>query len=223
MRSLHIVVLLTIFTRVSPYMHADRAEWFGKVTQFLDSIPEKCQPREASIPPECLQHITEGTADVITPAFEGGRIRSFLSFIPLVDADKALELANKLKNCVQSKLTTFGLDAFPSVKTKFTLGTFMANLVKHGLHDTATRPTTDSQWTHWKGFSITIACNELPPREVIPLSIKDVCPTLSRCSGSVHSSEKNACTDDDKCDVTKAIPLLNGGAVLLQAWFYHGR
>ena len=208
MRSLHIVVLLTIFTWVSPYRHAGKAEWFGKVTQFLDSIPEKCQPREASIPPECLQHITEGTADVITPAFEGGRIRSFLSFIPLVDADKALELANKLKNCVQSKLTTFGLDAFPSVKTKFTLGTFMANLVKRGLHDTATRPTTDSQWTHWKSFPTTIACNELPPREFIPLSIKDVCPTLSRCSGSVHSSEKNACTDDDKCDVTKAIPLM---------------
>lgn len=84
----------------------------------------------------------------------------------------------------------------------------MANLVKHGLHDPATRPTTDSQWTHWKSFPTTIACNELPPREVIPLSIKDVCPTLSRCSGSVHSSEKNACTDDDKCDVTKAIPLM---------------
>ena len=141
-------------------MHADRVEWFGKVTQFLDSIPEKCQPREASIPPECLQHITEGTADVMTPALEDGWIRSFLWYIPLIDADKALELANKLKNCVQSKLTTFGLDAFPSVKTKFTLGTFMANLVKHGLHDTATRPTTDSQWTHWKSFFTTIACNE---------------------------------------------------------------
>ena len=189
-------------------MHADRVKEFGKVTQFLDSIPEKCQPREASIPPECLQHITEGTADVMTPALEDGWIRAVLWYIPPVDADKALELANKLKNCVQSKLTTFGLDAFPSVKTKFTLGTFMANLVKHGLHDTATRPTTDSQWTHWKSFFTTIACNELPPREVIPLSIKDVCPTLSRCSGSVHSSEKNACTDDDKCDVTKAIPLM---------------
>ena len=31
MRSLRIVVRLTIFTRVSPYRHADRAEWFGKV------------------------------------------------------------------------------------------------------------------------------------------------------------------------------------------------
>ena len=40
MRSLHIVVLLTIITRVSPYRHAGKAEWFGKVTQLLDFIPE---------------------------------------------------------------------------------------------------------------------------------------------------------------------------------------
>ena len=146
------------------------------------------------------------------PALEDGWIRSFrLWKIPAVDtdmADKALGLANKLKDCVQSKLTKYGLDAFPSVKTKFTLGTFMANLLKYGLYKWASRSTEDSQWTSLKSFSTTKACNELPPREVIPLSIKDVCPTLSRCSSSVHSSEKNACTDDEKCDVTKAIPLM---------------
>ena len=179
MRSLHIVVLLTIFTWVSPYRHAGKAEWFGKVTQFLDSIPEKCQPKEENIPTKCLQHITEGTADVITPALEHKWILGGgLSSIPLVDAGKALELANKLKNCVQSKLTTFGLDAFPSVKTKFTLGTFMANLVKLGVFGIGTQPTENSPMTRLKGFRTRKACKDLPPREVIALSIKDVCPTL---------------------------------------------
>ena len=54
------------------------------------------------------------------------------------------------------------------------------------------------------------ACSALPPRDFPTLSVKDVCPTLSQCSSSVHSSTTNACGQNNACDITKAIPLMVG-------------
>ena len=54
------------------------------------------------------------------------------------------------------------------------------------------------------------ACPDLPPRNFPTLSVKDVCPTLSGCSSSFHSSPDNACDENNKCDKEKAIPLMIG-------------
>ena len=67
--------------------------------------------------------------------------------------------------------------------------------------------TTDSD-----GYVLPLetACSTLPTRNVPTISAKDVCPTLSECSRSFHSSTANACKKDNKCDVEKAIPLMIG-------------
>ena len=64
----------------------------------------------------------------------------------------------------------------------------------------------------FNGYALPLqtACAELPPRDVPTLSVKDVCPTLSQCSSSFHSSTTNACGQNSKCDVLKAIPLMIG-------------
>lgn len=56
------------------------------------------------------------------------------------------------------------------------------------------------------------ACSALPDRNVpTSLSVKDVCPTLPRCSSTFHSSTANACGQKNtECDVNKAIPLMIG-------------
>lgn len=54
------------------------------------------------------------------------------------------------------------------------------------------------------------ACSDLPARNFPTLSVKDVCPTLSGCSSSFHSSTDNACDANGKCDKEKAIPLMIG-------------
>lgn len=53
-------------------------------------------------------------------------------------------------------------------------------------------------------------CAKLPPRNVPALIVKNVCPTLSNCSISFYSSSTNACGENNKCDVEKAIPLMIG-------------
>ena len=54
------------------------------------------------------------------------------------------------------------------------------------------------------------ASSILPDQNIPALSVKDVCPTLSKCSPSFHSSTVNACGENSKCDVEKAIPLMIG-------------
>ncbi|KAJ7357519.1 hypothetical protein OS493_025036, partial [Desmophyllum pertusum] len=56
------------------------------------------------------------------------------------------------------------------------------------------------------------ACSTFRPTETLPtLSVKDVCPTVSKCSQSFHSmTSPNACEEDNGCDVNKAIPLMIG-------------
>ena len=54
------------------------------------------------------------------------------------------------------------------------------------------------------------ASSILPDQNIPALSVKDVCPTLSKCSPSFHSSTVNACGKNSKCDVEKAIPLMIG-------------
>lgn len=53
-------------------------------------------------------------------------------------------------------------------------------------------------------------CAKLPTRNVPALIVKNVCPTLSNCAISFYSSSTNACGDNNKCDVEKAIPLMIG-------------
>ncbi|KAJ7393034.1 hypothetical protein OS493_008320 [Desmophyllum pertusum] len=67
--------------------------------------------------------------------------------------------------------------------------------------------TTDSD-----GYVLPLetACSTLPTRNVPTISAKDVCPTLSECSRSFHSSTANACKEDNTCDVEKATPLMIG-------------
>lgn len=62
------------------------------------------------------------------------------------------------------------------------------------------------------GYALPLqtACSDLPPRNFPTLSVKDVCPTLSGCSSSFHSSTDNACDANNKCDKEKAIPLMIG-------------
>ena len=54
------------------------------------------------------------------------------------------------------------------------------------------------------------ACSNFLDRDLPTLSVKDVCPTTSRCSTSVHSSTTNACGQNNVCDINKAIPLMVG-------------
>lgn len=62
------------------------------------------------------------------------------------------------------------------------------------------------------GYALPLetACSDLPPRNFPTLSVKDVCPTLSGCSSSFHSSTENACDANNKCVKEKAIPLMIG-------------
>jgi len=62
------------------------------------------------------------------------------------------------------------------------------------------------------GYALPLetACSDLPERNFPTLSVKDVCPTLSGCSPSFHSSTANACDANNKCDKDKAIPLMIG-------------
>lgn len=53
-------------------------------------------------------------------------------------------------------------------------------------------------------------CAKLRTRNVPALLVKNVCPTLSNCAISFHSSSTNACGKNNKCDVEKAIPLMIG-------------
>ena len=64
----------------------------------------------------------------------------------------------------------------------------------------------------YKGYALPLetACSSLPARNVPAISVKDVCPTLSQCSRSFHSSTASACRNNNKCDVAKAIPLMIG-------------
>ncbi|KAL9954679.1 hypothetical protein ACROYT_G042245 [Oculina patagonica] len=54
------------------------------------------------------------------------------------------------------------------------------------------------------------ACAALPTREVPTISVRDVCPTVSECSRSFHSSTANACKEDNSCDIVRGIPLMVG-------------
>ena len=54
------------------------------------------------------------------------------------------------------------------------------------------------------------ACHAMPDDRFPAISVKDVCPTLARCETSIYGSTTNACTEDNKCEVTKAIPLMVG-------------
>lgn len=62
------------------------------------------------------------------------------------------------------------------------------------------------------GYALPLetACSDLPPRNFPTLSVKDVCPTLSGCSSSFHSSTENACDANNKCVKEKANPLMIG-------------
>lgn len=77
--------------------------------------------------------------------------------------------------------------------------------------DVATTASTDPLAYNGYALPLETACSTLPDREVPALSVKDVCPTLSQCSSSVHSSTANACSEEgNKCDLDKAIPLMIG-------------
>ena len=54
------------------------------------------------------------------------------------------------------------------------------------------------------------ACATLPTRDVPSISVRDVCPTVSECSRSFHSSTANACKEDNSCDIVRGIPLMVG-------------
>lgn len=53
------------------------------------------------------------------------------------------------------------------------------------------------------------ACGSMS-RQTIKVSVKDICPTLDRCTNRPHGSAANGCTSDNKCDVRKALPLMFG-------------
>lgn len=53
-------------------------------------------------------------------------------------------------------------------------------------------------------------CAKLPTRNVPALIVKNVCPTLSNCATSFYSSPTDACGENNKCDIEKAIPLMIG-------------
>ena len=77
--------------------------------------------------------------------------------------------------------------------------------------DVATTASTDPLAYNGYVLPLETACSTLPDRDVPALSVKDVCPTLSQCSSSVHSSTANACSEEgNKCDLDKAIPLMIG-------------
>ena len=59
-------------------------------------------------------------------------------------------------------------------------------------------------------FPLKRECAKLPTRNVPALLVKNVCPTLSNCAISFYSSSTNACGENNKCDVEKAIPLMIG-------------
>ena len=80
----------------------------------------------------------------------------------------------------------------------------------NNLKDDAQKTMNASKVPEFYALPLKKACSALPDRNFLALSVKDVCPTLSRCSRSVHSSSKNACGKDDKCDFEKAIPLMIG-------------
>ena len=62
------------------------------------------------------------------------------------------------------------------------------------------------------GYSLPLEteCADLPARNVPTLSVKDVCPTFSQCASSFHLSTADACGENKRCDVTRAIPLMIG-------------
>lgn len=54
------------------------------------------------------------------------------------------------------------------------------------------------------------ACKTMPDERFPVISVKYVCPTLARCNTSFYESTTNACTEDTRCDVNEAIPLMIG-------------
>ena len=54
------------------------------------------------------------------------------------------------------------------------------------------------------------ACNAMPNDRFRVFSVIDVCPTLANCSTSIYESTTNACTEDNRCNVTLAIPMMIG-------------
>ena len=206
MRFFLVVLLFPVLICASQWKFG--IDGFEELAKFLDAYAEKCQPRKNNLPPDCLEHIKWGLENVIAgPWLTYGPNKYIFSHIPLDKVQKALNSVEMIKQ-LPSKLEKYGLVAFPSLKEKFTLSALMENCLKGGLDDSSWRPSQDEPWIKTKRLHLYIACKKLPVREVIPVSTKDVCSTLSRCSTKVLSSEKNGCTVDNKCDVTKAFPLM---------------
>lgn len=78
---------------------------------------------------------------------------------------------------------------------------------------TAFKQNVDALPKTGEGYELPLekACLAVPTRrETTILSVRDVCPTVSKCSESFHSSTANACREDNSCDVPQGIPLMVG-------------
>ena len=53
-------------------------------------------------------------------------------------------------------------------------------------------------------------CKAIPDVIFPVISVKEVCLTLARCEPSIYGSNTKACTEDNRCDTSKAIPLMMG-------------